>query len=321
MKARRRLIVQRAVPEMYTVIAAGQHARSLLRHELSRCHPASRQPKTTVVGRERSQSLPELGLILAMLCLALQPYAMAPRAPASLPTAPVRHDPHTATLIGDHAAAQVGVATAAVPVAAPARTARRKRPGARRAAHLCLPPRTPLPPPGPCGDRWRVPERPNPAGLLAAPPSVSAHGIWRALWAAGSPLADDGPRRAHETYAEYLWDRGAALGIDPAVVMAIFREESGYGTQGMAVLTHNLGNSRPDVGQQAVCGGDGCYGYEASWFDGIDGIYSLLRRYRGQGYTTLDQIIAVWAPPSDGNNDLAYLAGVHQTMETLYAAS
>lgn len=157
----------------------------------------------------------------------------------------------------------------------------------------------------------------NWTGRLAGPPSVSVHGIWRALWSAGSPLADNGPRRDHATYAEYLWDRGKTLGIDPAVVMAIFRMESGYGTRGMAVLTHDLGNSRPDAGEQQLCGADGCYAYEGNWFDGIDHIYRLLRRFSAQGYVTLDQVIATWAPPTDGNDDTAYLAGAYQTMQAL----
>lgn len=214
-----------------------------------------------------------------------------------------------------------GPAPRALLVPAYASSLHRQPAAAHPQRRACRPPLTLPPPPGPCGDRWRGADQPNLAGRLAAPPSVSVRGIWRALWAAGSPLANDGPRRGHKTYAEYLWDRGKALGIDPAVVMAIFRQESGYGTQGMATLTHDLGNSRPGIGQQEVCGGDGCYGYDATWFDGIDAIYALLRRYITQGYSSIDQIIAVWAPPSDGNDDIAYLYGVYQTMQALNARS
>jgi len=145
--------------------------------------------------------------------------------------------------------------------------------------------------------------------------------VWHALWAAGSPLADNGPRNNGKTYAEYIWDEGKATGIDPAIVMGIFRQESSYGTQGMAVLTHSLGNMRPMHPGAQLCGGDGCYQYEPNWFRGIDDIYRLLRRYVARGYATADQLIPTWAPPGDFNDDAIYSFSVHQTMHALNAAS
>jgi hypothetical protein len=173
----------------------------------------------------------------------------------------------------------------------------------------------------PCAAPVRVAERSNPDGLLAAPPSVSAQAIWQALAAAGSPLANNGPRRAGRTLAEYLWARGAMTGIDPAVAMALFWHESHYGTLGIAVLTHSLTNMRPAGTQPARCGADGCYAYEADWFAGIDNMYALLQRYRRLGFVTVDQLIPVWAPPNDGNDVGAFMASVRETMYSLYTLS
>ena len=69
-------------------------------------------------------------------------------------------------------------------------------------------------------------------GLLASPPSVSADAIAHALHAAGSPLAAARRLPDGRTLAQDLWDRGQAVGIDPAVVMALFWHESHYGTPG-----------------------------------------------------------------------------------------
>lgn len=161
----------------------------------------------------------------------------------------------------------------------------------------------------------------NMAGYLAAPPSTSAAAIQRALRDAGSPLADTRPRHAGITYAQYLWDRGKESGIDPAVAMALFWHESHYGTLGMATLTHDLANARPDTTGPQLCNDDGCYAYDSDWFAGIDRMYALLRRYHSWGLLTVDQLVPVWAPPGDFNDDGAYIESVHETLQRLDLAS
>ena len=178
-----------------------------------------------------------------------------------------------------------------------------------------------LPAPGPCGDLWRRPVAPNPTGQLAAPPSVSVGAIWRALNAAGSPLADNTVRRGGCTYAEYLWDVGRSTGIDPGVMMAFFNQESNYGTKGVAVRSHNPGNLRPMPDRRTVCDVDGCYAYAADWFQGIDDTYGVLSHYADGGIKTVEQAVPVWAPNVDHNDDDVFLDGVHQTMRALAADS
>ncbi len=185
----------------------------------------------------------------------------------------------------------------------------------------CRPAGGALPRPGPCGDTWRRAEAPNAAGAVVAPPSASVGAIWRALWATGSPLANNTPRRDGRTYAEYVWDKGRQTGVDPAVVMGFFRMESHYGIEGIAVHTHSLSNARPIGAQRALCTNDGCYADESTWWAGINDIYALLRAYADRGLTTADTAIPVWAPSSDHNNIRAYRAAVGQTLRTLNAAS
>ena len=147
-------------------------------------------------------------------------------------------------------------------------------------------------------------------------PSVSVSAIRAALWAAGSP-ATRARYADHKDAAEYIWDSGRILGVDPAVVMAIFRHESVYGTSGMARLTRSVGNIRPLDGQPQLDG----YRLYRSWQEGIDDCFRLLRSYARHGATTIPQAIPVWAPPSDNNDDSAYISGVLDTMGSLYMAS
>jgi len=185
----------------------------------------------------------------------------------------------------------------------------------------CPPDASGIPGPGPCGDTWRDARAANPDGRVLASPSASVAAIQRALAAAGSPLADEGPRRDGRTYAEYLWDGGQRTGVDPAVVMGFFNAESNYGTRGMAAQTHDLANERSVSGRPSRCSGDGCYVYDDNWFDGIDRIYGLLADYARRGLDTADKVIPIWAPQSDYNDDALMASNVRNTARALNAAS
>jgi len=194
-------------------------------------------------------------------------------------------------------------------------------PGPSVAVASCRPIKTGLSVPGPCDDPRRQPVAPNPRGHLAALPSVSVGAIWRALDAAGSPLANNTVRRGGRTYAEYIWDVGRSTGIDPGVMMGFFNQESNYGTKGVAVRSHNPGNLRPISGRQTVCDVDGCYAYAADWFQGIDDTYGVLRHYADHDMKTIEQAVPVWAPNVDYNDVGVFIDGVHQTMRALAADS
>jgi len=185
----------------------------------------------------------------------------------------------------------------------------------------CRPDSGDVPAPGPCGDTWRYAMGDNTDGKVMAPPSASVAAIQQALAAAGSPLADESPRRDGHTYAEYLWDEGKRTGVDPGVVMGFFNAESNYGTKGVATQTHDLANERPVPGRPTRCTNDGCYVYDDTWFDGIDRIYGLLAGYARRGLDTAGKAIPTWAPSSDYNDDAVYSRNVRATMQALTAAS
>lgn len=193
---------------------------------------------------------------------------------------------------------------------------------ARSATHPCRPPTTLIPAPGPCGDRYRTMKQSNDTGSILAPPSTSVQAIWRALWAMGSPLADNDLRfqtdQGTKTPAEYIYDSGLATGVDPAVVVGFCYVESHCGRLGLAAITHSLGNERPSANLQPVIAtGDGFYAYHATWFAGIDAIYRLLLSYAHHGLMTVSAAVPVWAPPSDNNTPDAYTAGVLGEMQRL----
>lgn len=173
----------------------------------------------------------------------------------------------------------------------------------------------------PCGDhviyddRVRHAVAPNPNGEIVHVPSIGVRAIWQALWEAGSPLADDTPRRDGRTYAQYIWDAGRASGVDPAVFMGVFNVESKYGREGVARYTYSPGNIRAVGGQASFQG----YASYPDWFAGIDATYALLRSYVERGLPTVETAIPVWAPSSDHNDPLLYIALIKNTMASLAA--
>jgi hypothetical protein len=144
---------------------------------------------------------------------------------------------------------------------------------------------------------------------------VTQEQVARALADYASPLAGTWPRKGGYSYAEYIWHAGKALGVDPAVFMGVFWHESHFGLRGVAAGTHSPGNLRC---YSDPLPGSYCYpgDYEAysSWWYGIDATYTLLRSYAHHGARTVAEAIPIWAPPSDSNNDPAYIQSVLATM-------
>jgi len=278
-----------------------------------------RQRSTIFSGRALVLGLVAVGALLqhALVSMPLEPQPIRPGflAPSAALAAPAPR-PAQAPLRAIAAASKPSTIKAAT---APRLPAVLPRAGSRPA--LPAPVQTPklsvvLPPVGVFGDAHRVALAANLDGALMHAPSVSVAAIRAALQAAGSP-ALDAAYADHKDAAEYIWDSGRVLGVDPAVVMAIFQQESAFGTRGMARDTRSVGNIRPLPGQPQLNG----YRLYASWQQGIDDCYRLLRSYAANGAGTIPQAIPVWAPPSDNNDDSAYIASVLDTMSALYAAS
>ncbi len=136
-------------------------------------------------------------------------------------------------------------------------------------------------------------------------PTISANFINQVLEHYHSPAMGAG---------NTLYDDGVKYHIDPAFALAFFMEESTFGTQGIARVTHSLGNIRATTGYPQ----HGGYRLYHNWEEGFNDWYKLIANlYVGQwGLSTVDQIIPVYAPSSDNNDESAYIQNVKNAVDT-----
>lgn len=131
---------------------------------------------------------------------------------------------------------------------------------------------------------------------------------------AGSPAARE---------ADACWQAVAQEGVDPLFALAIFHHESRFGTVGI-VAQYDLKNpgatrtSRTGVGSAVAIPNRGQFWRYPSW---TEGFRDLARRlvdptfvYRQRGAETVEAIIPLWAPVTDGNNPASYIAAVRAFM-------
>ncbi len=139
-------------------------------------------------------------------------------------------------------------------------------------------------------------------------PTLTADFINRVLATYNSPAAGKG---------QALYNLGVQYGIDPAFALAFFFHESDFGTQGEARSSLSLGNLRciPNFKCQDN------YAWFPTWEAGFQAWYSLIRNlYVAQwGLTTVSQIIPRYAPPTDNNNDSAYINSVEHSIDVWHA--
>jgi hypothetical protein len=152
-------------------------------------------------------------------------------------------------------------------------------------------------------------------------PSVTADFINQVLDHYGSPAAGQG---------QAMYDLGVKSGVDPVFALAFFMHESSFGKAGMATVTLGLGNERcindrPCVNTQGLpCQtGQSCYAQFSSWADGFEHWYLLIKNgyvggqvSRSCPCTTIPQIIPVYAPNADHNNEAGYIASVENAVAT-----
>lgn len=145
---------------------------------------------------------------------------------------------------------------------------------------------------------------------LLAPPRITAKGFRAILARHGSPAAGD----AAACYAAFV-----ARGVDPAVGLAIFQHESGYGRAGVAVRNRSWGNIRHA----------GKFVAYSSWTAGAQGLADLLVVYGhdlirpGVKTSTVLTFARVYAPSADHNDPKGYgaaVAGMVGAWSRLYAA-
>lgn len=116
--------------------------------------------------------------------------------------------------------------------------------------------------------------------------------------------------------ASAVWHYCRHRGVSPAFLLAMFRQESSFGTQGTATQTHSWGNTRspsfggvPEMG--TVPGRSGVFPVFANWIDGgISTAARWLDHAPYYGKTTVREIIPIWAPKTDSNDPEHYIASV-----------
>jgi hypothetical protein len=141
-------------------------------------------------------------------------------------------------------------------------------------------------------------------------PTITADFINQVLTAYHSPAASKG---------QALYDLGVQYGIDPAFALAFFMHESSFGTSGEAIKTLSLGNLRCIPNVACVDQDRGGYAAFSSWEAGFQAWYTLMKVGYIQGginttigkdacpCTSVQQIIPVYAPTSDNNDEQAYI--------------
>ena len=147
-------------------------------------------------------------------------------------------------------------------------------------------------------------------------PRISRERFAAVLAAAGSPAASE---------ADACWAAVAREGVDPLFALAVFQHESRFGTVGI-VPKYDLRNpgatrtSRTGEGDAVSVPGRGQFWRYPTWEAGFR---DLARRlvdpnvvYRRQGAETVEAIVPLWAPASDGNDPAAYIAAVRSFMTT-----
>jgi flagellum-specific peptidoglycan hydrolase FlgJ len=135
-------------------------------------------------------------------------------------------------------------------------------------------------------------------------PTVDVQFINSVLDYYGSPASGKG---------QTLYDDGVRYGINPAYALAFFLEESSFGTKGVAIVTHALGNIRAKAGEPNYQG----YRAYKSWEEGFTDWYRLMaQKYVGTWHlSTVDQIIPVYAPSADHNDEEQYIHAVKFAIE------
>ena len=120
---------------------------------------------------------------------------------------------------------------------------------------------------------------------------------------------------------ESLSDLAVQYHLDDAFALAFFQRERGFGTTGIARVTHSLGTIRYRLGYQCI------NGYQAyqTWSQGFDDWYPLIEDGYVQGHvtitrvghvcTTVSHMVPIYAPVRDGNDIAGSMAAVEQAVD------
>ena len=147
-------------------------------------------------------------------------------------------------------------------------------------------------------------------------------------------LQDRGSPAAIESNAEDGWSAVERAGVDPAFALAVFHQESQFGTDASSVTSRfNLRNpghtrtSRINVGEQ-IQTDFGPFMRYPSWTEGwrdlafrlVDPTFDYVTRQPGAPHRSIRSILKIWAPPDDAfdtagfNNHERYVQNVVRNM-------
>lgn len=149
-------------------------------------------------------------------------------------------------------------------------------------------------------------------------PDITLETFTRVLEAASSPALVEGKQ---------CYDAVVKLGVSPAFCLAIFAQESAFGTVGLAVPNKNAGNTRSSMTGMGimVTTTKGVFIRYPNWMESFrDMSWRLVKPdhvYAQEGRKTIEQIITRWAPASDGNNTQAYINNVVKWMNQWIGSS
>lgn len=158
-------------------------------------------------------------------------------------------------------------------------------------------------------DRTAIP-RPVPGDLnIKGPPSANPEQIQTFLEKMGSPAAKEAG------FSQALYTACTDRGIDPAVAVGFFLQESTCGRYGRGHENHSMGNIKGTAPESG--GSDGTFRHYNTWAEGARDWARLIDEnyVQKRGLNTLSQVISVYAPGSDNNNERGYVATVKGVVE------
>lgn len=152
---------------------------------------------------------------------------------------------------------------------------------------------------------------------VMGPPTITPAQIEAVLKQYNSPAAGQG---------QEIYNIAVRNGINPAISLAFFIQESGAGSDQRWAGLKPDGSTTKNIGNIICTPGYRCYGRfrdYATWAEGIEDWNKLIKElYVGEwGRTTVEQIIPKYAPAADSNDEGAYIASVKRLVEQWQGAT
>lgn len=164
--------------------------------------------------------------------------------------------------------------------------------------------------------------------IIGVNQTVTADQFWRSI-ERNMPIGGIGEPMLSRVESDYIYGVCERFNVDAAAVLGIWAHEQGlpYGSSALGKLTRNPFNMRAPAGDwRWVVNKPGSsppqpfYAYE-SWQIGLTYAVLHLKNFYGayKHLYTLEEVIPVFAPTSDGNDPVAYIEAVKRIMTYIKA--